>query len=75
MGNVDFVATYRDKEDRESSISKKMNGRWYYVDGKASPSGGGAIRREEPKLGRNDPGHCGSGKKFEKCHGRTGAVT
>ncbi len=28
------------------------------------------IRRSEPKLGRNDPCHCGSGKKFKQCHGR-----
>jgi preprotein translocase subunit SecA len=27
------------------------------------------IRREEPKVGRNDPCPCGSGKKFKKCHG------
>jgi hypothetical protein len=27
------------------------------------------FRREEPKLGRNDPCHCGSGRKFKKCHG------
>jgi preprotein translocase subunit SecA len=27
------------------------------------------IRRDEPKLGRNDPCWCGSGKKFKKCHG------
>jgi tetratricopeptide (TPR) repeat protein len=27
------------------------------------------VRREEPKLGRNDPCHCGSGKKYKKCHG------
>ncbi|WP_373975303.1 UPF0149 family protein [Chitinibacter sp. SCUT-21] len=27
------------------------------------------IVREEPKVGRNDPCHCGSGKKFKKCHG------
>jgi HEAT repeat protein len=26
--------------------------------------------REEPKIGRNDPCWCGSGKKFKKCHGR-----
>ena len=26
-------------------------------------------RREAPKLGRNDPCHCGSGKKYKKCHG------
>jgi len=25
--------------------------------------------REEPKLGRNDPCHCGSGRKFKKCCG------
>ena len=28
------------------------------------------ITRDEPKLGRNDPCHCGSGKKFKQCHGR-----
>jgi preprotein translocase subunit SecA len=27
------------------------------------------VRRDEPKLGRNDPCWCGSGKKFKKCHG------
>jgi preprotein translocase subunit SecA len=27
------------------------------------------IKREEPKIGRNDPCWCGSGKKFKKCHG------
>ena len=29
------------------------------------------ITRDEPKLGRNDPCHCGSGKKFKQCHGNT----
>jgi preprotein translocase subunit SecA len=43
-------------------------------------SGGGAaqssapedphpVRRAEPKVGRNDPCPCGSGKKYKKCHG------
>jgi preprotein translocase subunit SecA len=27
------------------------------------------IKREGPKVGRNDPCYCGSGKKFKKCHG------
>lgn len=31
------------------------------------------YRRETPKLGRNDPCHCGSGKKFKKCHGALSA--
>ena len=25
--------------------------------------------RDEPKVGRNDPCPCGSGKKYKKCHG------
>ncbi|MFT3784367.1 MAG: preprotein translocase subunit SecA [Nibricoccus sp.] len=28
------------------------------------------IRRETPKVGRNDPCPCGSGKKYKNCHGR-----
>ncbi len=27
------------------------------------------YRRERPKIGRNDPCWCGSGKKYKKCHG------
>ncbi|TMQ16495.1 MAG: preprotein translocase subunit SecA [Deltaproteobacteria bacterium] len=28
------------------------------------------VRRERPKVGRNDPCPCGSGKKYKKCHGK-----
>ncbi len=28
------------------------------------------ITRSQPKIGRNDPCHCGSGKKYKHCHGR-----
>jgi preprotein translocase subunit SecA len=28
------------------------------------------IRRQEPKVGRNDPCPCGSGRKYKVCHGR-----
>jgi preprotein translocase subunit SecA len=27
------------------------------------------VRRDGPKVGRNDPCPCGSGQKFKKCHG------
>jgi len=30
------------------------------------------VRRAEPKIGRNDPCRCGSGKKFKKCCGVNG---
>ncbi len=28
------------------------------------------VHRESEKIGRNDPCHCGSGKKYKKCHGK-----
>ena len=28
------------------------------------------IQKEGPKVGRNDPCPCGSGKKYKKCHGQ-----
>ncbi len=28
------------------------------------------IRRDTPKVGRNDPCPCGSGKKYKQCHGK-----
>ena len=43
-------------------------------------NGGGAaaaaqpLRRAEPKVGRNDPCPCGSGKKYKKCHGAQATV-
>jgi uncharacterized protein len=27
----------------------------------------GTVRRKEPKIGRNEPCPCGSGKKYKKC--------
>ena len=29
------------------------------------------VVRDQPKVGRNDPCPCGSGKKYKKCHGAT----
>ena len=43
--------------------------RLYYMDGTALRPA--AYRREAPKVGRNDPCPCGSGKKYKKCCGRT----
>ncbi|MGC4007286.1 MAG: SEC-C metal-binding domain-containing protein [Pirellulales bacterium] len=30
------------------------------------------MRNNAPKVGRNDPCPCGSGKKFKHCHGKPG---
>ncbi len=70
-GMVEFVATYKEdgllKQHHERSLFRKENGRWYYVDGKLpAPE---TVKREAPKIGRNDPCPCGSGKKHKKCCG------
>jgi len=71
-GVVEFIASYRDKEVvrryHERSQFRREEGRWYFVDGKlVSPK---TEVHQGPKVGRNDPCPCGSGKKYKKCCGR-----
>jgi SEC-C motif-containing protein len=68
-GNVSFTAHYAvrgiPQELREDAIFSKVDGEWKYVDGhmhKQQPH-----EREQPKIGRNEPCPCGSGKKYKKC--------
>lgn len=49
----------------ETSTFRRVDGRWFYVDGEGQTP----VRRSEPKVGRNDPCPCGSGKKYKKCCG------
>jgi SEC-C motif-containing protein len=66
-----------------SKFKKGSDGNWYFVDGESHTHKEGeghhdhhhhhkpieTYVRAEPKIGRNDPCHCGSGKKLKKCHG------
>ncbi len=36
----------------------------------AAQQGMNPLQRDEPKIGRNDPCPCGSGKKYKHCHGQ-----
>ncbi|AHY60290.1 preprotein translocase subunit SecA [Stenotrophomonas rhizophila] len=36
----------------------------------AAQNGVAQVNRDEPKVGRNDPCPCGSGKKYKHCHGQ-----
>ena len=38
--------------------------------GSESAGGDETFVRDQPKVGRNDPCWCGSGKKFKRCHGQ-----
>ena len=71
-GFVDFVARYRQggvpQEHHELSEFRKQDGKWYFWDATfVKPE---TVRREAPKVGRNDPCPCGSGKKYKHCCGR-----
>jgi SEC-C motif-containing protein len=74
-GIVEFIARFSiagrvQAHHERSRFEKKDEGagpRWFYIDGetmKARPA-----EREAPKVGRNEPCPCGSGKKYKKCHG------
>jgi preprotein translocase subunit SecA len=42
-------------------------------DGEAPQAKQETVVRAQPKVGRNDPCPCGSGKKYKKCHGQAEA--
>lgn len=70
-GEVEFKARYRLNGENcvlhEISEFTRKQGTWYYVDGRMPQVR--QYRRETPKVGRNDPCICGSGKKYKKCCG------
>jgi SEC-C motif domain protein len=72
-GTVEFVARYKIKgmnvSHHERAQFRKHAGKWVFVDGEevAPPP----MHRDEPRIGRNDPCPCGSGKKYKKCCGQT----
>ena len=71
-GVVEFRALYTANGEfcnhhEVSNFVKEPDG-WKFADGELV--GETPIVREEPKVGRNDPCPCGSGKKYKKCCGR-----
>lgn len=71
-GIVEFKALYTDAEGKdiihhEISNFIKIENQWFYSEGQIV--GAGPLVRATPKVGRNEPCPCGSGKKFKKCCG------
>lgn len=67
IGKVIFKAYYKHdnllKTHFEDSLFRKEDGRWYFVEGNEPK----ILIKSSIKISRNDPCHCGSGKKFKKC--------
>ncbi len=74
-GIVTFVALFsldgKDYRHEEISRFRRKDGRWLFVEALAPQTE--PFVKQGPALGRNDPCHCGSGKKYKKCHGSTEA--
>ena len=68
-GRVEFLATFKEDgqihKHHEISRFLKDDEQWFYVDG-VTPKPE-TVRNEKPKVGRNSPCPCGSGKKYKKC--------
>ena len=68
-GKVEFIARFKnddgEQEHHESSTFTKRDDVWYFTTGEVL--GPQQVRRDHPKVGRNDPCPCGSGKKYKKC--------
>jgi SEC-C motif-containing protein len=67
-GKVEFKCKFlfNDSEQTHHELStfKKEGKEWFFVDGVMKTN---TVRRDQPKIGRNDPCSCGSGKKAKKC--------
>jgi len=67
-GVVEFEASYEmdglREIHREKANFKKQDGRWLYTEGSVES---GTVVRSGPKVGRNEPCPCGSGKKYKHC--------
>lgn len=70
-GTVEFSALYERnglrEEHRETARFKKVDGEWLYSEGSVSTA---TVVRAGPKVGRNEPCPCGSGKKYKHCCGK-----
>ena len=70
-GVTEYLFKVQIEEGSEFSAEQSQSGKMVEHRGASSEeSKPSTVRRDDKKVGRNDPCHCGSGKKFKKCHGK-----
>ena len=69
---VDFTAYHGDagaeQALHEKSEFARIDGTWFYT--RSVRFGPAPVKSDRPKVGRNEPCPCGSGRKFKHCCGR-----
>ena len=66
--------TYIKRQQAEVAYQLQAQGAGFQAVKRADGKGV-ELRRDAPKVGRNDPCPCGSGKKYKQCHGRRGSTS
>src|SRR3989441_902982 len=74
--NLQVVAEESPEEIHRRRLAARRRGSMQFTGPNQGASAAGeeagkikTVVRSEPKVGRNDPCPCGSGKKYKKCHG------
>ena len=72
INSPDDVKNIKNSDNRNESNELEMKKEDFSSDDNSQiPSEGTqTIKRDEPKIGRNDPCWCDSGKKYKQCHGK-----
>src|SRR5437762_412321 len=76
--NLQVVAEESPEEIQRRRLAARRRGGMQFTGPNQGAAAGGeeagkvkTVIRDQPKVGRNDPCPCGSGKKYKKCHGAT----
>ena len=72
INSPDDVKSIKNSENRNESNELEMKKEDFSSDDNPQIplEGTQTIKRDEPKIGRNDPCWCDSGKKYKQCHGK-----
>jgi SEC-C motif-containing protein len=65
--DAQFTKAGKDLSHREKALFEREQGKWRFVTGDELKNP--TVRYETPRIGRNEPCPCGSGRKYKKCCG------
>jgi len=65
-----FLLQPIEQKKQEEQLERKQRRQQFITSNQGDGNGAASqVKRDAPKVGRNDPCPCGSGKKYKKCHG------
>jgi preprotein translocase subunit SecA len=65
-----FLLQPVEQKKQEEQVERRQRRQQFVMSNQGGGDGATSqVKRDAPKVGRNDPCPCGSGKKYKKCHG------